>query len=171
MKKALISIKKLKGIKDHKSRNLIAIAGFGLKKIQREKEVNYLFKLVTNYVKRNKLAKILKTENQFIYKKREIKNFQGIKHINFLPVRGQRSKTNAKTQKSKRPGYKNKKKIKKERRKEKKKWEFINFELTNTPQYRATREKVNKLKFLKHTKKNKKINKQNKNNNVKIQVK
>lgn len=123
-----IKLKKLKAIKNNKEKILIAASGINQKskKILKKKEIEHFFNILINYIKQNKLAKIKRTEKQFIDKKKERKIFQGIRHINFLPVRGQRSKTNAKTQKKKRANYKNFKKIKNEKKKGKKKWQFIN---------------------------------------------
>lgn len=124
-------LKRLKAIKDNRAKILVAASGINQKskKSLKKKEVNYFFNVLTNYIKQNKLAKIKKTEKQFINKKKEQKKIQGIKHMNFLPVRGQRSKTNAKTQKKKRTNYKNFKKIKNEKKKGKKKWQFIDYKV------------------------------------------
>lgn len=114
-----INLKKLKAIKDNRSKVLIAASGLNQKvhKALKRKEITNLFNITTNYVKHNKLAKIKRAQRQFIDKKREQKTFKGIRHTNFLPVRGQRSKTNAKTQKKKRANYKNFKKIKNDKKK------------------------------------------------------
>lgn len=122
-----IKLRKLKAIENNRTKILIAASGINQKskKIPKKKEINYFFNILTNYIKQNKLAKIKRTQEQFIDKKKKRKIFQGIRHINFLPVRGQRSKTNAKTQKKKRVNYKNFKKIKNDKKKGKKKWQFI----------------------------------------------
>jgi len=77
-----------------------------------------IYKYLTNYINKNKILNIKNIKKQNIEKKRGKKNYQGLRHINTLPVRGQNTKNNAKTQRGK---------IKKKKSKERKNknWKLI----------------------------------------------
>lgn len=110
-KRIFDSLQKIFGIGGNKAKQIIC--SLGLTKNVCLKNINYsqqlkLDKIMVHYVhgfraKRNKLNSITFLQ--------ENKSYRGVRHSYFLSVRGQRTKTNAKTQRNK----KNKKNTKKEK--------------------------------------------------------
>jgi small subunit ribosomal protein S13 len=107
-KRIFDSLQKIFGIGGNKAEQIICL--LGLTKNVRLKDINYtqqlkLDKIMVHYVhgfraKRNKLNQIIKLQ--------ENKSYRGVRHSYFLSVRGQRTKTNAKTQRNKKNKKKNK---------------------------------------------------------------
>jgi small subunit ribosomal protein S13 len=107
-KRILDSLQKIFGIGGSKAKQIICL--LGLTNNVCLKDINYtqqlkLDKIMVHYVhgfraKRNKLNQI--TELQ------ENRSYRGVRHSYFLSVRGQRTKTNAKTQRNKKNKKKNK---------------------------------------------------------------
>ena len=108
-KRILDSLQKIYGIGGNKAKQIVCL--LGLSKNIRFKNLNYsqqlkLDKIMVHFVhgfraKRNK-------SNQIILLN-ENKSYRGVRHSYFLSVRGQRTRTNAKTQKNKKNKKKNKK--------------------------------------------------------------
>jgi small subunit ribosomal protein S13 len=93
---------KLSGIKHLVADKIFASLGFHKNTtsnmlIEENFETFKLF--MVNFIKKQKLSKLKKTIKQFIDKKKNLKIYQGIRHIHKLSVRGQRTKTNCQTQK------------------------------------------------------------------------
>jgi small subunit ribosomal protein S13 len=82
--------------------------GFILNKIEKR-----VLNLIYSYVSKKKnLEKTLKRiKNKNIISLKKINSYRGKRHEFFLPVRGQRTHSNAKTQKKKNKNYKFKKKV------------------------------------------------------------
>lgn len=107
-KRMLDSLQKIYGIGNNKASQILAL--LGLQKNVFLKDIDYyqqlkLDKIMVHYVngfraKRNKVNRILMLQ--------ENRSYRGVRHSYFLSVRGQKTRTNAKTQRNK----KNKKKIK-----------------------------------------------------------
>jgi len=107
-KRIFDSLQKIFGIGKNKALQIVIL--LGITKNTYLKDIDYyqqlkLDKLMVHYVhgfraKRNKLNRIkLLNEN---------KSYRGVRHSYFLSVRGQRTKTNAKTQRNKKNKKKNK---------------------------------------------------------------
>lgn len=107
-KRIFDSLQKIFGIGGNKAEQIICL--LGLTKSVRLKDINFaqqlkLDKIMVHYVhgfraKRNKLNQILKLQ--------ENKSYRGVRHSYFLSVRGQKTRTNAKTQRNKKNKKKNK---------------------------------------------------------------
>lgn len=107
-KRIFDSLQKIYGIGGSKANQIICL--LGLKKDVILKDIDYsqqlkLDKIMVHYIhgfraKRNKSNQILMLQ--------ENKSYRGIRHSYFLSVRGQNTRTNAKTQRSKKNKKKNK---------------------------------------------------------------
>lgn len=107
-KRIFDSLQKIFGIGGNKAEQIICL--LGLTKNVRLKDINYtqqlkLDKIMVHYVhgfraKRNKLNQIIRLQ--------ENKSYRGVRHSYFLSVRGQKTRTNAKTQRNKKNKKKNK---------------------------------------------------------------
>ena len=107
-KRILDSLQKIYGIGFNKANQILSL--LGLKKNVFLKDIDYyqqlkLDKIMVHYVngfraKRNKLNSILKLQ--------ENRSYRGVRHSYFLSVRGQKTRTNAKTQRNKKNKRKNK---------------------------------------------------------------
>ena len=101
-KKIILNLKKIKGI-NIKTASIICIK-FGTspslkKNFFEEKHLNELNQIIYNKynLKTNKdLLKIIKDNIQLL---KRVKSYKGFRHYQYLPVSGQRTKTNAKTRK------------------------------------------------------------------------
>jgi small subunit ribosomal protein S13 len=107
-KRILNSLQKIFGIGGNKAKQIICLLGLTndvcLKNISYSQQLK-LDKIMVHYVhsfraKRNKL--------NYITKLHENRSYRGVRHSYFLSVRGQRTKTNAKTQRNKKNKKKNK---------------------------------------------------------------
>lgn len=82
------------------SEKTLCILGFNKKSrlrwIQKKSKIHTF---LLNFILSNKLAQLDLIHSLFINKKKKNRTKQGKNHIKKLPVRGQRTKTNAKTQK------------------------------------------------------------------------
>lgn len=102
------SLQKIFGIGGNKADQIVCL--LGLTKNIRLKDISYsqklkLDKIMVHYIsgfraKRNKLNQIIKLQ--------ENRSYRGVRHSYFLSVRGQRTRTNAKTQRNKKNKKKNK---------------------------------------------------------------
>ena len=102
------ALQKIYGIGTNKAKQIVCILGFNLN--TRLKELDYvdqlkLDRMLIHYVhgfraKREKIDNILALK--------ENKSYRGIRHDYFLSVRGQKTRTNAKTQRNKKNAKKNK---------------------------------------------------------------
>ncbi len=110
-KKAVISLTYLYGVGPQTARELCHKAGISPDKKAREldgEELGRLAKIVErDYVVEGPLRRQLQ---QNITRLREIKCYRGMRHRMGLPVRGQRTKTNARTRKGKKKTVAGKKK-------------------------------------------------------------
>ena len=107
-KRIFDSLQKIYGIGGNKANQILSL--LGLKKDILLKDIDYsqqlkLDKIMVHYVngfraKRNKLNSILKLQ--------ENRSYRGVRHSYFLSVRGQKTRTNAKTQRNKKNKKKNK---------------------------------------------------------------
>ena len=107
-KRVIDALQQIFGIGNNKSKQIICL--LGLTKDIRLKDISYgqqlkLDKIMVHYVhgfraKRNKL--------NYIVKLQENKSYRGVRHSYFLSVRGQKTRTNAKTQRNKKNKKKNK---------------------------------------------------------------
>ncbi len=107
-KRIFDSLQKIYGIGSNKASQILSL--LGLKKNILLKDIDYsqqlkLDKIMVHYVngfraKRNKLNSILKLQ--------ENRSYRGVRHSYFLSVRGQKTRTNAKTQRNKKNKKKNK---------------------------------------------------------------
>lgn len=107
-KRVYDSLQKIFGIGCNKADQIICL--LGLTKNIRLKDISYsqqlkLDKIMVHYVhgfraKRNKSNQIIKLQ--------ENKSYRGVRHSYFLSVRGQKTRTNAKTQRNKKNKKKNK---------------------------------------------------------------
>jgi small subunit ribosomal protein S13 len=107
-KRILDSLQKIYGIGGNKAKQIVTL--LGITKNTYLKDINYfqqlkLDKIMVHYVhgfraKRNKINQIKMLQ--------ENKSYRGVRHSYFLSVRGQRTKTNAKTQRNKKNKKKNK---------------------------------------------------------------
>jgi small subunit ribosomal protein S13 len=107
-KRIFDSLQKIYGIGGNKANQILSL--LGLKKNILLKDIDYsqqlkLDKIMVHYVngfraKRNKLNSILKLQ--------ENRSYRGVRHSYFLSVRGQKTRTNAKTQRNKKNKKKNK---------------------------------------------------------------
>lgn len=107
-KRILDSLQKIYGIGYNKANQIISL--LGLKKNIFLKDIDYhqqlkLDKILVHYVngfraKRNKTNRILMLQ--------ENRSYRGVRHSYFLSVRGQKTRTNAKTQRNKKNKKKNK---------------------------------------------------------------
>jgi small subunit ribosomal protein S13 len=107
-KRIFDSLQKIYGIGDNKANQILSL--LGLKKNVLLKDIDYsqqlkLDKIMIHYIngfraKRNKLNSILKLQ--------ENRSYRGVRHSYFLSVRGQKTRTNAKTQRNKKNKRKNK---------------------------------------------------------------
>ena len=107
-KRIFDSLQKIYGIGSNKASQILSL--LGLKKNILLKDIDYsqqlkLDKIMVHYVngfraKRNKLNSILKVQ--------ENRSYRGVRHSYFLSVRGQKTRTNAKTQRNKKNKKKNK---------------------------------------------------------------
>ena len=116
-KTVLVSMNKIYGLGLNKSKQLNASLGlssnFILKKLDKDQLLK-LNKSLTSYKQGSRLKREIKNKIDIL---KEIKTYRGIRHSYFLPVRGQRTHTNAGTQKNKK--NKKNKKIKKKKNKKK----------------------------------------------------
>jgi small subunit ribosomal protein S13 len=107
-KRILDSLQKIYGIGTNKAIQILSL--LGLKQNIFLRDIDYsqqlkLDKIMVHYVngfraKRNKLNNILKLQ--------ENRSYRGVRHSYFLSVRGQKTRTNAKTQRNKKNKRKNK---------------------------------------------------------------
>lgn len=107
-KRIFDSLQKIYGIGGNKANQIISL--LGLKKDVLLKDIDYfqqlkLDKIMVHYIhgfraKRNKSNRVLMLQ--------ENRSYRGIRHSYFLSVRGQNTRTNAKTQRSKKNKRKNK---------------------------------------------------------------
>jgi len=107
-KRIFDSLQKIYGIGGNKANQILSL--LGLQKNILLKDIDYsqqlkLDKIMVHYVngfraKRNKLNSILKLQ--------ENRSYRGVRHSYFLSVRGQKTRTNAKTQRNKKNKKKNK---------------------------------------------------------------
>jgi small subunit ribosomal protein S13 len=107
-KRILDSLQKIYGIGSNKAKQIVTL--LGITQNTYLKDINYfqqlkLDKIMVHYVhgfraKRNKINQIKMLQ--------ENKSYRGVRHSYFLSVRGQRTKTNAKTQRNKKNKKKNK---------------------------------------------------------------
>lgn len=107
-KRIVDALQQIFGIGSNKAEQITCL--LGLTKEVRLKDISYgqqlkLDKIMVHYVhgfraKRNKLNQIVKLQ--------ENRSYRGVRHSYFLSVRGQKTKTNAKTQRNKKNKKKNK---------------------------------------------------------------
>lgn len=107
-KRIFDSLQKIYGIGGNKANQILSL--LGLKKNILLKDIDYsqqlkLDKIMVHYVngfraKRNKLNSISKLQ--------ENRSYRGVRHSYFLSVRGQKTRTNARTQRNKKNKRKNK---------------------------------------------------------------
>jgi small subunit ribosomal protein S13 len=102
------ALQKIYGIGKSKAKQIVCILGFKLN--IRLKEIEYteqlkLDRMLIHYIHGFR-AKREKKDNILILK--DNKSYRGIRHDYFLSVRGQRTRTNAKTQRNKKNAKKNK---------------------------------------------------------------
>lgn len=99
--KLSISLNKIYGLGLNKSMQMNSILGLSLKIKLGNLTKNQLLKLnkgLTHYKQGSRLKREKKNKIDIL---KEIKTYRGIRHNYFLPVRGQRTHTNAGTQKNK----------------------------------------------------------------------
>lgn len=100
-KKVIIVLNKIYGLGLNKSLQLCSVLGIAPTCILSKLNKNQLLKLnktLTHYKQGSRLKR--EKQNRILFLQ-EIKIYRGIRHTYFLPVRGQRSHTNAGTQKNK----------------------------------------------------------------------
>lgn len=100
-KTVLVSMNKIYGLGLNKSKQLNASLGLSSNFILRKLDKDQLLKLnksLTSYKQGSRLKREVKNKIDVL---KEIKTYRGIRHSYFLPVRGQRTHTNAGTQKNK----------------------------------------------------------------------
>ena len=103
-KKLYYNIKKIKGVNLSSAKNLLSKLGIQKNSTFNELNLEYknkIYNLIATFIKENKILQLKNIEAQFIINKKNKKNYQGLRHTNNLPVRGQRTKTNANTKKNK----------------------------------------------------------------------
>lgn len=120
--------KKMKGINSNTLKRIYCSNGIPSNLILADLDIDErkkLYNYVVQFLKENKILKIKNAELDYIKVKKDNKTYKGLRHFLSLPVRGQRSKTNAKTQKSKRIKKRIKKKINKKSSKKNKISSFL----------------------------------------------
>lgn len=99
-KAIIVSLEYLYGVGDHVARELCHKAGIDTRKQARDLSEEELSRLATllerDYIVEGPLRRLVQ---QNISRLREVKCYRGIRHRLGLPVRGQRTRTNARTRK------------------------------------------------------------------------
>jgi small subunit ribosomal protein S13 len=110
-KRGVIGLTYIYGIGRSTAASILAEAGISEDKKVQEWNDDDLNKIRTIINEKIKVEGALRSEVQLNIKRlQDIGTFRGIRHRNGLPVRGQRTKTNARTRKGKRKTIANKKK-------------------------------------------------------------
>jgi len=110
-KRGVIGLTYIYGIGPSTARRILEESGISLSKKVQEWNDDELNKIRTFINDKIKVEGALRSEVQLSIKRlQDIGSFRGIRHRNGLPVRGQRTKTNARTRKGKRKTIANKKK-------------------------------------------------------------
>lgn len=110
-KRGVIGLTYIFGIGRSTAASILAEAGISEDKKVQEWDDDDLNKIRTIINEKIKVEGALRSEVQLNIKRlQDIGTFRGIRHRNGLPVRGQRTKTNARTRKGKRKTIANKKK-------------------------------------------------------------
>jgi small subunit ribosomal protein S13 len=110
-KRGVIGLTYIYGVGPSTARKILESAGISLDKKVQEWNDDELNKIRTFINDKIKVEGALRSEVQLSIKRlQDIGSFRGIRHRNGLPVRGQRTKTNARTRKGKRKTIANKKK-------------------------------------------------------------
>lgn len=110
-KRGVIGLTYIYGIGRSTAASILAEAGISEDKKVQEWDDDDLNKIRTIINEKIKVEGALRSEVQLNIKRlQDIGTFRGIRHRNGLPVRGQRTKTNARTRKGKRKTIANKKK-------------------------------------------------------------
>ncbi len=99
-KQIVFSLQYLYGVGDHVARDLCHKAGIELNRLAKDLSEEELFRLATllerDYTVEGPLRRLV---GQNISRLKDIKSYRGMRHRMNLPVRGQRTKTNARTRK------------------------------------------------------------------------